>query len=107
MKKKNRRSYPIVRILITVVLLCMLFGVNVVAASKTVTMKKVSKTYYTYSQVSGFKGTVYHKFVLPSDSIVVVYGNADQLYTFKNLNITLCNSRKKEIRENSFRRMTV
>ena len=51
MKKKNRRSYPIVRILITVVLLCMLFGVNVVAASKTVTMKKVSKTYYTYSQV--------------------------------------------------------
>ena len=45
MKKKNRRSYPIVRILITVVLLCMLFGVNVVAASKTVTMKKVSKTY--------------------------------------------------------------
>lgn len=98
MKKKNRRSYPIVRILITVVLLCMLFGVNVVAASKTVTMKKVNKTYYTYSQVSGFKGTVYHKFVLPSDSIVVVYGNADQLYTFKNLNITLCNSRKKEIR---------
>lgn len=99
MKKTNCRSSRVIGILAIGMLLSLLLGMNVLAESRTVMLKKVSKAYYTYSQTAGFKGTVYHKFALPSDSIVVVYGNADQLYTFKNLNITLCNSKKKEIRK--------
>lgn len=99
MEKKNRRSYPIVRILTTAILLILLFSMNAVAASKTVIMEKENKTDYVYTSMDGFKGTVYHKIVLSSDSIMVVYGNADQHYTFKDLNVTLCNRRKKEIRK--------
>lgn len=89
-----RRLMPLLAL---TMLLSILFGMNAMAASKTVTMKKNSKGVYAYQQMDGFTGTVYHKIKVSSTGILVIAGNKAYSWGTGSMNVALCSSKKKEL----------
>lgn len=94
-EKRNRRR--LMPLLILTMLLSILFGMNAMAASKTVNMKKNSSGIYVHKQVNGYKGTIYHKITVPATGILVIGGNKVYSWGTGSMNVALCNSKKKEL----------
>lgn len=83
-------------LMLLTMLLSMLLGMNAMAASKTVTMKKSSGA-YVYQQTEGYEGTIYHKFTVSTSGVLAVSGNRVYSWGTGNMNVTICNSKKKEL----------
>ena len=92
-KKIRRRLMPL---LLLTMLLSVLFGMNAMAASKTVTMKKSSGA-YVYQQNKGYTGTIYHKFTVPTSGVLAVSGNKVYSWGRGSMDVTVCNSKKKAL----------
>ena len=92
-KKIRRRLMPL---LLLTMLLSVLFGMNAMAASKTVTMKKSSGA-YVYQQNRGYTGTIYHKFTVPTSGVLAVSGNKVYSWGRGSMDVTVCNSKKKAL----------
>lgn len=92
-KKIRRRLMPL---LLLTMLLSVLFGMNAMAASKTVTMKKSSGA-YVYQQNRGYTGTIYHKITVPTSGVLAVSGNKVYSWGRGSMDVTVCNSKKKAL----------
>ena len=92
-KKIRRRLMPL---FLLTMLLSVLFGMNAMAASKTVTMKKGSGV-YVYQQNKGYTGTIYHKFTVPTSGVLAVSGNKVYSWGRGGMDVTVCNSKKKAL----------
>lgn len=92
-KKIRRRLMPL---FLLTMLLSVLFGMNAMAASKTVTMKKSSGV-YVYQQNRGYTGTIYHKFTVPTSGVLAVSGNKVYSWGRGGMDVTVCNSKKKAL----------
>lgn len=102
MKKEKSILRRLMPLLALTMLLSILFGMNAMAASKTVTMKKGSKGVYSYTQTNGYTGTIYHKFTVSSSGVVVIGANNVYSWGTGSMKVVLCNSKKKEISYSSY-----
>ena len=50
-----------------------------------------------YQQEAGYTGTIYHKFTVPASGILAVSGNKSYSWGTGSMNVTICNSKKKEL----------
>ena len=102
MRKEKSIWRRLMPLLALTMLLSILFGMNAMAASKTVTMKKGSNGVYSYTQTNGYTGTIYHKFTVSSSGVVVIGANNVYSWGTGSMKVVLCNNKKKEISYSSY-----